>query len=771
MITPFSVPLTVHNPLPWGRLGEPLTAGLPVPRGQLRSTDALRLLDGQGRVRPSQIEVSARWGDGSVKWLLLDFRAEVPALGQAGYLLAARSEPAPPAAGLVLEAALDQLEVHGGPVSWRVGRGLGPVLSLSRGGKHQHLYAHPSLTVDTLVVETAGPLRATLCAEGCIPALGLRGRLRLHCYAGQSWARLFFTLHNPAAAQHPDNYWDLGDPGSALFADFSLVLEHGLSGPLDFRAGGDRVHRGALEEGLLLYQDSSGGERWDSPNHMDRNQQVHNRFQGYELRQGGGPIAVGRRAAGWLALGGEGGAVAVGVRHCWQNFPKALAADERGLRLGLFPGEHAGQYELQGGEQKTHELCLALADTSAQAEPVLSAFAQPLFAAAPSAWYLESGVFGDQPPIDEERFATCEVAQRAVIHPTGTNPRTFFSQREVIDEYGWRHFGCVMADHEDDDLGIPPGQSNFDGPISHYNNQYDYLFGALCQFARTLDPLWFQLAEEGIRHLADIDVYHTQLDDPLYNGAMFWHTTHDVNAYRSTHRTYPRDGRGRVRHPWGSGGMSVEHLYLRGLLTWYHLSGYRPALEAALECAAFGLNYYERFVVPYGAEFPLRGYGLALDAFVAAYQETGEPRFGAACRRVIADAAFRRTARSAVDWTLPMYMKALGRFLDLKAEREEEDGEAGQARAELLAYADFVLGAWQEDLGIQNLRFSDGLLVAYLHAPATHPGREPWFAKAAELWQQGMAGVRPTYHYAKTHAILLENGHLYPCLVRRRGEG
>jgi len=767
MTSSFSVPLVVTNPLGQARAGEPLTAGVPVARGRLRQADHLQLRDAQGRLTPLQLEVTARWGDGSIKWLLLDFQAEVAALGQAVYQLVTGPAPSPPCERLTLRTTPGQIEVGAGPVSWRLTQGPDQALELGRGSGYRRLAALPSLAIDALTVETFGPLRATLCAEGRIPALGLRCRWRLHCYAGQPWARLLCTLHNPAAARHRDGYWDLGDPGTVLFEDFSLVLEHGFSGRRGFRVGGDVVYQGAWVNQVLLYQDSSGGERWDSPNHMDREQQVCNRFRGYELRLGDVPVAAGGRAAGWLVVEGEEGAVGVGVRHFWQNFPKALAAGGETLRLGLFPREYAGRYELQGGEQKTHEMCLVLTEAAGQAEHLLQAFNQPLFATAPTAWYLESRVFGDLPPCPAEGLGVYEAAQRAVVRPTGANPRTFFSQREVIDEYGWRHFGCVMADHEDDDQGIPPGRSNFDGPISHYNNQYDYLFGALGQFARTLDPLWFQLADEGIRHLADIDVYHTTQDDPLYNGGMFWHTTHDVNAYRSTHRTYPRDGIGRVSHPWGSGGMSVEHLYLRGLFAWYYLTGYRPALECALECAEFGLNYYERFVVPYGAEFPLRGYGLALDAFVAAYQETGEPRFGAACRRVIADAAFKRTARSVADWTLPMHMKALGRFLDLKAEREEEDGEAGQARAELLAYADFVLGAWQEDLGIQNLRFSDGLLVACLHAPADHPGRESWFAKAAELWEQGMSQVRPTYHYAKTHAILLENGHLYPCLVGR----
>ena len=58
----------------------PVTSGVPFPKGVLGSERQLRLLDGQGREAPLQVETLARWPDGSVKWALLDFQA--PAGGQ-----------------------------------------------------------------------------------------------------------------------------------------------------------------------------------------------------------------------------------------------------------------------------------------------------------------------------------------------------------------------------------------------------------------------------------------------------------------------------------------------------------------------------------------------------------------------------------------------------------------------------------------------------------------------------------------------------------------
>ena len=70
------VALTIHNPQQTRFKGIfPVTSGVPFPRGTLSSDAHLRLLDAQDQEVPLQTEVLARWLDGSVKWVLLDFQA------------------------------------------------------------------------------------------------------------------------------------------------------------------------------------------------------------------------------------------------------------------------------------------------------------------------------------------------------------------------------------------------------------------------------------------------------------------------------------------------------------------------------------------------------------------------------------------------------------------------------------------------------------------------------------------------------------------------
>ncbi len=64
-----TIPLTVEAS------GGPVSSGVPFPPGVLGSDSHLRLLDAAGRQAPLQTRTLARWKDGSVKWVLLDFQA------------------------------------------------------------------------------------------------------------------------------------------------------------------------------------------------------------------------------------------------------------------------------------------------------------------------------------------------------------------------------------------------------------------------------------------------------------------------------------------------------------------------------------------------------------------------------------------------------------------------------------------------------------------------------------------------------------------------
>lgn len=55
---------------PW-----PLVGGLPFPEGDLRDVSLIRIVDGEGREVPAQIDVAATWRDGSIRWAMAGFTA------------------------------------------------------------------------------------------------------------------------------------------------------------------------------------------------------------------------------------------------------------------------------------------------------------------------------------------------------------------------------------------------------------------------------------------------------------------------------------------------------------------------------------------------------------------------------------------------------------------------------------------------------------------------------------------------------------------------
>ena len=122
-------------------------------------------------------------------------------------------------------------------------------------------------------------------------------------------------------------------------------------------------------------------------------------------------------------------------------------------------------------------------------------------------------------------IANPAIASRALgeaddlVRTAVTGPECFFARREIVDEYGWRHFGDMYADHEAvDHTGPEP-------LVAHYNNQYDVVHGAAVQYMRSGDRRWFDLMRDLARHVIDIDIYHTDRDRPAFNGGMFCHLT------------------------------------------------------------------------------------------------------------------------------------------------------------------------------------------------------------------------------------------------------
>jgi hypothetical protein len=598
----------------------------------------------------------------------------------------------------------------------------------------------------------------------------------LHFFAGLATVRLLVTLTNPNRARHRGGFWDLGDEGSALIEDASITIA---------RAASDThgIVRASIEPGAPLtqvatpfevYQDSSGGENWQSTVHLNREHRIPTSFRGYRIRAGA-ETTSGLRATPVVAVESGTTLLAATLPHFWQNFPKAIESDGGSLVIRLFPAQYADLHELQGGEQRTHELYLAFGPDRLSADGLEWCRSRTIAGVEP-AWCLSSEAVPFLAPLDAGHAELVESAIEGADR--------FEHKREVIDEYGWRHFGDIYGDHE----AVP-----HDRPtplVSHYNNQYDPIAGFACQWLRTGDPRWWIAMSELASHVIDIDVYHTVEDKAAYNHGLFWHTYHYGDADTATHRSYPRSGLGHVH----GGGPSAGHNYTSGLALHYFLTGERASRGTVRDLAQYVIDIDDGRKAVFrwldrgatglaalsvdGYYGPGRGPANSLNALTDCYRLTGDRRFARKAeeliRRVIHpqdDISQRQLDEPELRWFYTMFLQALGRWLREKVERGEVDEIYAYGRESLLHYARWMavheypyldkpekLEFPTETWAAQDIRKSDVFLLAALHASGEE--RQRFIDRGRFFHQHSIQALegKPTRTLARPVVVLLTSG-------------
>ena len=708
-----SVALKVTDEAGVQRRAEPVTSGVPLARSlDLKSTAGLRLLDAAGREVPAQFQVTSRWGgapgDDSrpIRWVLVDFQAHVEPGGTAAYYL--KDGGSGDAAGTGLAVTRDDpdiLEVSTGAArfafarsSFRLfehvfigdrrvvapGSASGIVAVDTSGRTYRSADAEPS----RVVLETDGPLRKTVRVRGDLAGPGgslLEYTARISLFAGSPEARVALTVNNrrePVVVEGQPQLLDIGSPNSAGFRDMTVKLECEPGAGAGLAMG--EVEGGPMEAGSLkVYQDSSGTSSWDRHRGNHPRPQSYVSFRGYRTYRDGAQVSSGNHASPWLDCSGGGGGVAVAVRDFWQNFPKALRGSGATVEAALFPDEYAGDYSFRPLEQKTHELMYRFHGPGEDREALSAlskAFQSPLFAAATPAHYASSGAFGRiAVPTGDSFFEAYEQLNRATLDGRGANLHTVIRD---ADFYSWQEYGDVPVDYEN-------------GGTGSFNLKYNFDLGMLTQFARTGDPRWLKLAQAGGRHVADIDVLHHQGKvDQWWEGGYIGHGYHDEDGNLNPHRN--------------GGGPHPDLVFgAPGLFTLYHMTGYRPGYDAAVEISnnikyrfdnTFGRGNDEGYANAYDYENDCespRPFAHGLWVLIEAYRATGQESYMETAEWLISN------AHAAVDQflTSPVagdrrYTKlfcwdllqlSLGRYLDLCGEADRPD-RAG-ARDLLLAMA------------------------------------------------------------------------------------
>lgn len=871
--------IQVHDLLPIERKDEPVTLGIPFARGELRDAAALRVIGPGGTALRSQARAQNRWGDGSVRWVLLHFLGDLKA-GTATSFDVSIEEKAklhkngttngqhatPPhtlkftryatRVGMntgVLRFELDSANFRGFEYVQIPGRGGegwvnaaspvpdGSLHAIDKDGKHYGaLLGKPA----KLSVVDEGPLVCTACIEGELAdekgESFLEYDLWVQAWAGKATVRTWLTIRNPRqAVRRVQGQWPLGLKGSVYFKELGwrmhpiqdgvpfVTLHRGF--PNDFPKDKSaefttrpapkdlgEVYRGPFTQTAALIQDSSGGENWFHRTHVNREWRIPLSFRGWKGRVDGKEIAQGDRASAWVGVEDACVGMAAGVRHSWQNFPKGVRAvrgsdGKSRLELSLWPAEFDDIHELQGGEQKTHELVFHFYRADGTAAGLGKPYSQwpetaqamalalnPVVAFADDRQYAASGAFDHVAIFDEKSEPDYERVSQGAVADTRRN---LFTCREEVDEYGWRNFGDVWADNE------------VSGRIlSHYNLEYDMGYAMLLQAirtvgARTANALkWWELSEPALRHEADIDVYHCRSDGHnkgTYNGGKYTHTDHAFEPGRATHRGQEEDGiHGELTWEYHmgprGGGPESGHFGTRGMFTYAMMSGYAPAAKVAIEMAE--LVVYKVTTDNFAQYDFNRTSGHNLQVLLEAYHLTGDKKYLDAGAKVIDRSHPDRFAwgkgfpckQGLTIWSGSIFLKEVARYLEIC---EAEGVAAGDSRflraksALLDAVEIYNAHSWNEEAG----RFAQAIEADGKHF---FYGYEAWWdvkslemvawacrwqddEKKRKLWLQrarrnfdvackqlARGSKTPIYHNAKGTTVSAQNGPGFLALER-----
>ncbi len=769
------------------RRGEPITVGVPLPRGRVR--DVATLVAVAGQVLPTQTRALEHWSDGSVRWALLDTRVDLPPEG--AEILVRDDLPAPvPLHPLVLRLSPRQASIASGPCRIDLDLDHGqPFTAVLEGARPvfdapltavllRDVEGHPMpVRYAAIEAEVTGPLRVVLRVDGAATGphgVRLNVSLRLSFLAGMPVMGVELCLHNPRAAAHPGGFWELGDAGSLLLRDAVVRVTH--SAP--FHACRVSLEREApLAEVALPFsvtQHSSGGERWDSAVHVNRAGQVSLGHRGYTARAGT-QDSHGLRANPVLIADGADGTLCVAAERFWEVFPKALDAQADGtLTVACLPAG-PDPHELQGGERCDYAFWFGWAADGVTDLPLE-------WRRAPA-----SVLPGVQAVAVAELVPSLELARpgenvvyERLIGAALDGADTFAVKRERIDEYGWRHFGDLYADHEN---GPDPGRRI----VSHYNNQYDAVYGLALQALRHDDHRWWVLARDLARHVSRIDIYWTSEDRAAYNGGLFWHTGHYTAAGRSTHRTYPRDA------GLDGGGPSNEHCYSHGLLLHYFLTGDPTSREAVLSLAnwvmAMDDGRQARWPLPWLSAAPTgaasatatgdyhgpgRGAANTVLALLNAHRLTRDERYLAKADELVARVVHPGDDLEALAlldterrWSYTVLLQALGRYLSTRVELERQDERWDYARAVLLHYARWMadheylclekpahLEFPTETWAAQDVRKAEVFDLAAFHA-STASERARFLAAAADFHRRSLEMLAAMSTCTRTRPVVL----------------
>lgn len=561
-----SVPLHFPKLSRFDRPAEPITVAVPFPQGEL-AADAPVAAVADGREFPTQARPTATWPDGSVKWLLVDALVDLPGNAAADYALEAAVVPPTPDPPARAEVGDGAATIDTGPLTVRLcGPGeTGLLREIVLGGE---VVAAGEELVGPEVTVAGERFVATVAAEGW--QIVEPGPVRVVVEArgqhvGQAGTRLDFIARVTAWAGKPwieVHYRLVNREPAPTTAVEALTWSLHAKEPVQEAEAAITVSNYRSQT-----QTAPAGEtirRVIDADHLlyTSNEQVPE-------------VLYGTFTAHWR-LAGAG--LSASVFQAYQNFPTGLSAGANGLCVELVaPGSLS--LELRRGMAKGYRFLLHMHDGSVPTADLI--------------------VRGLQYQMPDRALLSPEVYRRAGVLPDlHVDAPVARVERKLLDLADQRTKGFGALHWGDGPERGYTDQGRGRGELVWCNHEYDLPRAAMLMFARTGERRMLDYLLVSATHWMEIDVCHDS-QDPLRHGGMVYHS---------------------ARH--ATGGVTVSHEWVEGILDYYHQTGDGFALDSALGIGHNVLRHLEQMMARGVGAFAARETGWAIRTLVALYEET-----------------------------------------------------------------------------------------------------------------------------------------------------
>jgi hypothetical protein len=568
------VPITVEERVGVARTAEPVTCGVPFPKGAVKPNSAMALLDADGNAVRAAVTPICSWHpDTSVKWVHVDFVASVPAKGKTTYTLVASPRTAKMAridpmatqldGGVVVDTGAIKFMVKekGFNLFDSVSVGETPVVKSGHDGGLRLVSSHMGLDKNKVYtaaaydrtkveIEEQNDVKVVLKVTGRHvstddlpgPKRMLDYKLRIYAFRASPTVRVVYTVMN-----RQENQIHVPLPVDGIRVELPVRRSRRREAPCWIgRADGNTLATKVFNQVYVLAYASDA----------------------HELMHEGKPLegkckSIKPNHLGWAAVQDHGGGVMGGIRRFWQLWPKAVeVTGTRHLRLHLwanvgdkvlplpkqdentkpwnlyfkegvdYPVEKAlrsrlmpGRAHFYPGMSKTHEMVFyffAKPDAAKMTEKWMG-LERPLRAVCTPSWYCEeTRAFGRLASADKSLFDDATWKQIAEYDKRFRDwldwliwyrGKEYGKNRGVYDQYGMFDFGdCINWERMKGKYRKPEDAV----PVSfHWDNcYYDTPHALMLQFLRTGDLDFFEHAMEADHHYIDVDMvcHHPRKD-------------------------------------------------------------------------------------------------------------------------------------------------------------------------------------------------------------------------------------------------------------------